>query len=147
MGKTERSKWAGANESMSATSEFAKLGKGGLKVFDLGSARASHAGDRALAVANFPLSFQHSDRLVGLLFLLPAPRSRSPSSMPLLCSRVSLSLVLSSCSPLPSRHASSFPAKSLYPPHCLRPLGCSRRGFLGSCLIREPQAPFRLDRR
>jgi len=29
----------------------------GLKVFDLGSARA-------LAVANFPLSFQRSDRLV-----------------------------------------------------------------------------------
>src|SRR5207302_3801616 len=79
--------------------------------------------------------------------LLPAPRSRSPNSLPLLCSRVSLSLVLSSCSPLPFRHASSFPAKSLYPPHCLRPLGCSRREFSGSCLIRELQAPFRLDRR
>src|SRR5882724_6742439 len=50
---------------------------------------------------------------------LPAP---PPFSSP-------LSLVLSSCSPLPSRHASSFPAKSLYPPHCLRLLRCSRRGF------------------
>ena len=62
MGKTERSKWAGAHESVWATSEF-QLGKGGLRVFDLGSARASRAGDRALAVANFPLSFQRSDRL------------------------------------------------------------------------------------
>src|SRR6266550_1003342 len=77
----------------------------------------------------------------------PCSSLLAPISLPLLCSRVSLSLVLSSCSPLPSRHASSFPAKSLYPPHCLRPLGCSRRGFSGSCLIRELQAPFRLDRR
>jgi hypothetical protein len=40
-----------------------QVGQGGLKVFDLGSARASRAGDGALAVANFPLSFQRSDRL------------------------------------------------------------------------------------
>jgi len=41
-----------------------QIGQGRLEVFDPGSARASRAGDRALAVANFPLSFQRSDRLV-----------------------------------------------------------------------------------
>jgi len=45
------------------------------------------------------------------------------------------------------RHASSFPAKSLYLRRCLRLLRCSKRGFSGSCLIRELQAPFRLNRR
>ena len=38
-----------------------QIGQGRLEVFDPGSARASRAGDRALAVANFPLSFQRSD--------------------------------------------------------------------------------------
>jgi len=38
----------GSSEWQRVTSEFAKLGRGGLKAFDLGSARASRAGDRAL---------------------------------------------------------------------------------------------------
>jgi len=44
--------------------DFGKLSQRGLEVFDLGSARASRVGNRALAVANFPFSFQRSDRLV-----------------------------------------------------------------------------------
>ena len=47
----------GSSERLLATTEFAKLAKGGLNVLDLGNARDSRAGDRALAAANFPLSF------------------------------------------------------------------------------------------
>ena len=48
-----------AKEAVSKCGQRANFNcvSGGSKVFDVGSACASHAGDRALALANFPFIF------------------------------------------------------------------------------------------